>query len=143
MWHFHPAPASQRDSRRGHPSLFAIRNTDECYLIIHRSRRSINARFIWVQDPQEIVKPCYLGHLQEVIMNQPSSVGLVRPPPGVVPNFENPESTGYKVIITAVVTWALATSIVCLRAYVKLTIIRKMNINDCTAHTLFGWFSQY
>jgi hypothetical protein len=71
-------------------------------------------------------------------MNQPSSVGLLPPPPGVVPNFDNPESTGYKVIITAVVTWALATSIVLLRAYVKLRIIRKMNANDCTAHILFG-----
>jgi hypothetical protein len=67
-------------------------------------------------------------------MSQP--VGLEPPPPGVVPNFVNPESTGYKVIITTIVTWTIATSIICLRAYVKLRIMREILIDDCKAYTL-------
>lgn len=70
-------------------------------------------------------------------MNQPDTVGVVPPPPGVTPNFVNPPSTGYKVIITTVVTWALATFVLCLRVYVKLGIIRKIKIDDCMVYALF------
>ena len=70
-------------------------------------------------------------------MSQPGMVGLVPPPPGVVPNFENPPSTGYKVIVVAVLTWTLATSIVCLRC-VKLRITHTMRIDDCKADTECG-----
>jgi hypothetical protein len=64
-------------------------------------------------------------------MSQPT-VGVVPPPPGVTPNFVNPPSTGYRVIITTVSTWALATFILCIRLYVKLRIIRIVRFDDCT-----------
>jgi hypothetical protein len=64
-------------------------------------------------------------------MSQPT-VGVVPPPPGVTPNFVNPPSTGYRVIITTVCTWALATFVLCIRLYVKLRIIRIVRFDDCT-----------
>jgi hypothetical protein len=67
-------------------------------------------------------------------MSQPGMVGLIPPPPGVVPNFENPPSTGYKAIITAVLLWTLATLIIVLR-YVKSRITHTMRIDDCKADT--------
>jgi hypothetical protein len=69
-------------------------------------------------------------------MSQPT-VGVVPPPPGVTPNFVNPPSTGYKVIITTVFTWALATLILCIRLYVKLRIIRMVKFDDCIVYIMF------
>jgi hypothetical protein len=69
-------------------------------------------------------------------MSQPT-VGVVLPPPGVIPNFVNPQSTGYKVIIVTVFTWALATFILCIRLYVKLRIIRIVKFDDCMVYILF------
>jgi len=67
-------------------------------------------------------------------MSQP---GVVPPPPDVTPNFVNPPSTGYKVIITACVTWALATFFLCLRGYVKLRLIHMVKVDDW--FIVIGW----
>jgi hypothetical protein len=69
-------------------------------------------------------------------MSQPT-VGVVPPPPGVTPNFVNPPSTGYKIIIATVVTWALATFSLCLRLYVKLRIVRMIKLDDCMVYIMF------
>jgi hypothetical protein len=67
-------------------------------------------------------------------MNQ-NEIGLIPPPPGVIPNFNNPPSTGYKVIITAMVTWGLASVFVLLRVIVKLRITRQWKIEDCIIYS--------
>lgn len=54
------------------------------------------------------------------------------PPPGVVPNFDNPPNlhrVGDAVLITCFV---VATLALLLRVYTKLFLIRQFKISDCT-----------
>jgi hypothetical protein len=58
-------------------------------------------------------------------------VGALPPPPGVNPNFENPESQGYRVILTIVILFPMATIAVFLRVYTRIVIVRNFGIDDC------------
>ena len=73
-------------------------------------------------------------------MSNPSGVlGAAPPPPGVIPNFVNPPSTGYRLVVSSIVTWVSATVFVALRAYVKLRILQKITSDDCMyGFALFG-----
>jgi hypothetical protein len=65
-------------------------------------------------------------------MEKPDEIGLIPPPPDVTPNFDNPSSTGWKVIVVAMVTWGLASVFVMLRVFVKLKITCIWKLEDCT-----------
>jgi hypothetical protein len=57
-------------------------------------------------------------------------VGTVPPPAGVTPNFANPESIAYRVIITAALWPAFILPIVSLRLYTSGFILRKWHADD-------------
>jgi hypothetical protein len=59
--------------------------------------------------------------------------GAFPPPPGVVPNLENPPDSGRAVAIASLATClAIATILFALRAYVKIRITRNLLLEDGT-----------
>ncbi len=64
-------------------------------------------------------------------MNSTEIIGAWPPPPGVTPNFENPESIGYQVIIAAFVCPAVAVLFVAMRLYTKKFIFNRFDLDDC------------
>ncbi|KAH6714832.1 hypothetical protein BKA61DRAFT_343667 [Leptodontidium sp. MPI-SDFR-AT-0119] len=64
-------------------------------------------------------------------------VGVLPPPPGVIPNFENPESQGYRVILTIAILFPLATIVLLLRVYTRVVIVRNVGIDDYAI--IFAW----
>ncbi|KAH9216512.1 hypothetical protein DL95DRAFT_407493 [Leptodontidium sp. 2 PMI_412] len=66
-------------------------------------------------------------------------VGAMPPPPGVIPNFEHPESRGNQVVVTIAVLLPLATLVLSLRLYTRRMIVRTMGSDDWTWNK-FDWF---
>ncbi|KAH7067116.1 hypothetical protein FB567DRAFT_259816 [Paraphoma chrysanthemicola] len=63
-------------------------------------------------------------------MSSPDTVGALPAPPGIEPNFENPESIAYRVIIVAVIGPVIAIPICGLRLYTKRYILRNTGWDD-------------
>lgn len=61
---------------------------------------------------------------------------LALPPPGVIPNFVNPESHAYQLIITVAVCLSLVVVAVFMRLYTKQFITHSMGWDDCKAQVL-------
>lgn len=57
--------------------------------------------------------------------------GLRSPPPGVTPNFINPESQGHLVVIVAAITLTFAVLAVLMRIYTRALIVRRLGWDDC------------
>lgn len=60
------------------------------------------------------------------------------PPPGVIPNFVNPESRGPVSVIVCTIAMVLMISFVMIRFYAKLGIIRRRNWDDCLIRYLLS-----
>jgi len=73
----------------------------------------------------------------QITRKQTPAVGLIPPPPGVTPDFDNPPSTGTNVIIAGMVTWGVALIFVSLRAYVKLKLVHLLRTEDWIL--FIGW----
>ena len=58
-------------------------------------------------------------------------VGAWPAPTGVTPNFSNPESIGYRVILAALLCPAVTIIFVLLRLYTKHFLTKKLHIDDC------------
>ena len=58
-------------------------------------------------------------------------VSAAPPPLGVVPNFENPESIGYRLVIVSVVFPVPSLCFLIPRLYVAGVILRKWHTDDC------------
>jgi hypothetical protein len=58
-------------------------------------------------------------------------MGTLPPPPGVNPNFENPESQGYRVVLAIAILFPLATIVLFLRVYTSVVIVRNFGTDDC------------
>ena len=58
-------------------------------------------------------------------------VGAWPAPTGVTPNFTNPESIGYRVILAALLCPAITIIFVLLRLYTKRFLTRHLHIDDC------------
>ncbi len=58
-------------------------------------------------------------------------MGAAPPPDGVIPNFENPESIGYQLVIVAVVFPVLSLCFLVPRLYSAGVIMRKWHADDC------------
>lgn len=59
------------------------------------------------------------------------------PPPGVIPNFTNPDSIAYQLIIVAAICPAVALVFLGLRLYTKLRILKQLLLDDCkSVHAL-------
>jgi len=63
-------------------------------------------------------------------------IGALPPPPGITPNFENPESIAYRVIIVAVIGPLLTIPICALRLYTKRNFLRAVGLDDCGSFIL-------
>lgn len=59
------------------------------------------------------------------------AAGLRPPPPGVMPNFNQPESIGYKILITTTTCVPLSLFVLLLRLYTRRFIVRAMGAEDC------------
>jgi hypothetical protein len=57
--------------------------------------------------------------------------GVIPPPPGVKPNFEYPDSIGYRIIIASVVCWWSATLVLFLRLHTRRNVIHIIGAEDC------------
>lgn len=51
-------------------------------------------------------------------------------PPGVVPNYANPESTGERVVVACLLLGSIALVAVCVRFLVKLRILKNWGYED-------------
>ncbi|KAI3339261.1 hypothetical protein F4824DRAFT_508660 [Ustulina deusta] len=63
---------------------------------------------------------------QEEVLNGPA----LPPPPGVVPNFDNPGRWNYWGILTNVLCLTITLAVIGLRAYVKIFCVKKPRIED-------------
>ena len=54
-----------------------------------------------------------------------------QPPPGVTPNFAHPDSIGYQVIDSGIITGSFALLAVTLRIATKRWIVKSSNLDDC------------
>ena len=61
-------------------------------------------------------------------------MGAAPPPSGVTPNFDNPESIGYRLIVVAVVFPVLALCFLLPRLYSATFILKKWRPDDCMFH---------
>lgn len=59
---------------------------------------------------------------------------LAKPPPGVIPNFVNPESHAYQLTITVAVCLAFVIIAVSMRLYTKQFITKSMGWDDCKSN---------
>ncbi|KAH9216140.1 hypothetical protein DL95DRAFT_460432 [Leptodontidium sp. 2 PMI_412] len=57
-------------------------------------------------------------------------VGALPPPPGVIPDFEHAESSGYQVNIVVAILFPLVTLVVALRIYIRAMIVRNVGTDD-------------
>lgn len=64
---------------------------------------------------------------------QQAAIPLMPPPPGVVSNFDNPDSTGPTAIITLSIFLAIATFAVGLRVYTRFFIVKRRGWDDWAA----------
>lgn len=58
-------------------------------------------------------------------------MGAAPPPPGVTPNFEEPEWIGYRLIIVSVVFLVMSVVFLVPRLYSAAFIIKKWHPDDC------------
>lgn len=57
--------------------------------------------------------------------------GGMDPPPGVTPNFDNPDKTVYTAsIVTQALCISLVGAIICLRLYARIHILRSFELED-------------
>ena len=52
-------------------------------------------------------------------------------PPGVTPNYTNPDSIGNEIVVESMTLIAFATVFVALRMFMKLRVIKKHGWDDC------------
>jgi len=58
-------------------------------------------------------------------------VGALPPPPGVIPDFEHPESRGHLVVLATAILLPIATFILGLRVYTRVVLVRYLGSDDC------------
>lgn len=64
-------------------------------------------------------------------MNSSEIVGAWPPPPGVTPNFQNPDSIAWTVITAALISPIVAVFFVLMRSYTKRCIFNRFDWDDC------------
>lgn len=53
------------------------------------------------------------------------------PPPGVTPNFDNPENSSIHVVLAAILCPAFAIPLCVLRFYTGKAILKQLHVDDC------------
>src|SRR5438874_1454960 len=69
------------------------------------------------------------------------TVGASPPPPGVTPNFDNPESIAYRVILASLLGPIIAIPICLVRLYTKRYILRLVTNDDCESLSIQQFLS--
>ena len=59
------------------------------------------------------------------------TIGVIPPPPGIVPNFNNPESIASYLILPSVLGAAIAIPVCSIRLYTKRSILKLVSYDDC------------
>ncbi|KAH8704331.1 hypothetical protein GQ44DRAFT_732480 [Phaeosphaeriaceae sp. PMI808] len=78
-----------------------------------------------------LVSSCFARAMGSILKTERENiVGASLPPPGVIPDFEHPESCAYKLIIANSVLFPLATLVVILRIYTRVILVRYMGSDD-------------
>jgi hypothetical protein len=70
-------------------------------------------------------------------MNSTKIVGTSPPPPGVTPNFVNPQSNGYQIIIAGIVLPVVMLPFLGARLYAKYNLLKKIHYDDCKSSSHF------
>ncbi len=65
------------------------------------------------------------------LVSRQQRVPAFDPPPGVAPNFNNPESRMQGLVVTAVCFTVIAGICVCLRMYTRIFLTRSVGWDDC------------
>jgi len=60
----------------------------------------------------------------------PSKIPLAQPPPGMIPNFEHPESRCWQVYLTAAICSAVVIIFITLRLYSRIVVTKKQTLDD-------------
>ena len=68
---------------------------------------------------------------------QPTVVGGLPPPPGVIPNFVNPHSIADAVKVLDVIWIVLATLTTVIRLYTKIYILKAHGWADCMLYSVY------
>ena len=55
-----------------------------------------------------------------------------KPPPGVIPNFDDPPNSNHKITILCILAAVIGTPFVIMRLYTRLVLTRKIMFEDCT-----------
>ncbi|PMD37783.1 hypothetical protein L207DRAFT_586113 [Hyaloscypha variabilis F] len=63
-------------------------------------------------------------------MNSTSIVGAFPPPPGTTANFTNPEYTGARLVVAAIVCPAIAIPFMLIRLYTKHFLLKRLHLDD-------------
>jgi len=80
----------------------------------------------------DFVNILYLLSISSYVLTEFSEIsGAGPPPPGVKPNFEHPESIGYRIIIGSLVSWWSATLVLFLRLYARRYVTHMIAAEDC------------
>ena len=113
--------------------------TFTCFLVLHTS---ILASFSPFDIKSDLLALGLGFFVSNAAMTRPApdSPGFLdspalAPPPGVTPNFENPESLRQPEL--AVVQLILVTLVVCMRLFTKKVVVKKMLAEDCKSG--FNW----
>lgn len=56
---------------------------------------------------------------------------LIKPPAGVIPNYIDPPSKGYRVVAVSLTFGLLALSFVVIRVVIKKRVVKKFGWDDC------------
>jgi len=62
---------------------------------------------------------------------QLENLPAAKPPPGIVPNFVDPYSSGPILISVGSVFVVIMLAFVCVRIYTKVRIVRRSSLDDC------------
>lgn len=65
--------------------------------------------------------------LKEQMLDKPA----LKPPPGVLPNLEDPPSHRALSLVTLILCLIITTSMTFMRLYVKVVNVRKLHLEDC------------
>lgn len=68
----------------------------------------------------------------------PYTTPAMKPPNGQVPNFENQETMHGWLVATAVICLTVSLLSILLRTFVKVVLIKKVEIEDCTSASPLG-----
>ena len=60
------------------------------------------------------------------------------PPPGIIANFDGPNTNGTALIVVAVIGIFIATFFTVVRVYTKSILTRSLGWDDCRRHFLYG-----